>query len=121
MRIIAEKKKLLSSSSELLSLSRTVRQLDDEVGSIEKCLRNLSELDTCRYELKRQRDALELLTGRIVNLSTSLREIAELYTRAEERNEYNLEEAPGLRSGTIKGGLYAGTNVHQKVQKILGK
>lgn len=121
MRITAQQKKMLYASSEFLSLSRTVRQLGDTVGSVENNLRSLSGLDGCRYELRRQRDAIELLTGRIVNLSTSLREITETYSRAEERNEYHLEEAPVLRSGTIEGSLYAGTEVHQKVLKILGK
>lgn len=121
MKIIAQQKKMLSSSSELLSLSRSMRQLSDEVGNVEQALRTLSELDACRYELKRQRDAMDLLTGRVVNLSTSLREIAELYTKAEERNEYNLEEAKALRRGATGGGLFTGREVNKKILKILGK
>lgn len=121
MRIIAQQKKMLSSSSELLSLSRTVRQAGSEVDGIERNLRGLSGLDGCRYELRQQREVIELLTGKIVNLSTSLYEISETYLSAEERNEYNLEEIPVLRGGTIKGSLYAGTEVSKKVQKILGR
>lgn len=121
MRIKTQQNKMLASALNILTLSRTVRQMGAEISDVERKLRDLSCLDTCRHELTRQQENVELLTGRLVNMATALREITDAYDRAENRNEQRMEDAPPLRAGYVEGKLFQGTSVHQKVQKILGK
>lgn len=121
MKIVVQHKQLLASSSYILSLSRNVRQVRNEIDDIEKNMRGLSELDQCIYELRRQKEVIELLTGRLVNLSTNLRSITELYVRTEERNEERLEETQILHGGIVTGNLYSGSDIHNVVQNILKK
>ena len=118
MKINIQQNKMLASALDILTLSRTVRQIGAEVSDVE---RNLRGLEACRHELVRQQEGIELLTGRLVNLATALSEITESYDRAEARNEQRMEDAPPLRAGYVKGRLFRGTFVHQKVLKILGK
>lgn len=119
MKIVINQNKMLRSSSDMLELSRTVRRLGSEVKEAERQLRRYSSLDKCRYDLIRQTEAIETITGRLVNLSTSLREITEAYTIAEERNENMLEEVSAFRTGAEKGRVYEGSYVHDKVRSIL--
>lgn len=121
MKILVEERQLFLSSQELLRVSRNVRQLGNEVYEVEKNLRNLSGLEQCRTELRRQMESIELLTGRLVNLSTALNDIAALYVRTEDRNESCLDDTPVCYAGTVKGDLYRGTDIHNKVQDILKK
>lgn len=121
MKINIQQNKMLASALGILTLSRTVRQIGAEVSDVERNLRGLSCLEACRHELVRQQEGIELLTGRLVNLATALSEITESYDRAEARNEQRMEDAPPLRAGYVKGRLFRGTFVHQKVLKILGK
>ena len=119
MRIVAHQGKMLRSSSDMLDLSRTVRRLGNEVREAEKQLWRYSSLDKCRYDLARQTEAIETITGRLVNLSTSLREIAETYTMAEERNENTLEEVSFIRTGAKIGRVFNGASVQSKIRSIL--
>ena len=119
MKIVIHKENTRRASSDILKLSRTVRQLGNEVKEVERKLRGYSELSECVYELSRQKDKIETTTGKLVNLSNSLREITEAYTIAEERNEDRLEEAPAFRKGAEHGRVYVGSSVQSKVWSIL--
>ena len=121
MKILVQPKQLMSSGSDILALSRSIRQAGSAVEDIEKNLRPLSELDRCRHELKSQKESIERLTARLVNLSTALCEISEMYTHTEQQSEYLLEERAPSRYSGVTGNLYNGTNVHNSVQNILKK
>lgn len=121
MRIKTQQNKMLASALDILTLSRTVRQMGTELSDVERKLRELSCLDTCRRELTRQQENVELLTGRLVNLSTALREITDAYNRAEARNEQRMENTPPLRVSYAEGKLFQGMSVRKKIQEILGK
>ena len=121
MRIKTQQNKMLASALDILTLSRTVRQMGAELSDVERKLRDLFCLDTCRRELIRQQENTELLTGRLVNLSTALREITDAYDRAEARNEQRMEDTPPLRMGYAEGKLFQGVSVRKKIQEILGK
>ncbi len=121
MRIKTQQNKMLASALDILTLSRTVRQMGTELSDVERKLRDLSCLDTCRRELTRQQESVELLTGRLVNLSTALREITDAYDRAEARNEQRMENTPPLRVSYAEGKLFQGMSVRKKIQEILGK
>lgn len=121
MRIKTQQNKMLASALDILTLSRTVRQMGTELSDVERKLRDLSCLDTCRRELTRQQENVELLTGRLVNLSTALREITDAYDRAEARNEQRMENTPPLRVSYAEGKLFQGMSVRKKIQEILGK
>ena len=121
MKILVQTKQLLSSSSDILSLSRNIRQAGNVVDDIEKNLRQLSELDRCRHELRGQKESIELLTARLVNLSTALCEISKMYNHTEQESEYLLEERAPSRYSGVTGNLYNGTDIHNSVQNILKK
>lgn len=119
IKIRTEKRKLLFASEELLSLSGIIRQSGDYVEDVLRNLRSLSELEQCRYELKQQLESIEKTTGRVVMLSAALREVANLYSTAESRNEGELEEMAVSVARRIDGSVYSGTGIHDRVQKIL--
>lgn len=118
MNIRAKDKDMRSAASEMMALSRLLRQAGNETDSVERCLRNLSCLDVCRMQLNRQKESIELLTGQLVNLASSLYSIAALYENAETQNEHRLEEL-SLPQKMPAGTLYQGDVVHHQVWKIL--
>lgn len=119
MKFAVQPKKMLLSGSDLLSLSRSIRQMGDEVESIERNLRRLSELDECRYQLRRQKEAIERSTARTVALATSLRVIAEMYSQVEEQNVCAIEDAPPPYKGERKVRVYLGSAINERIQRIL--
>lgn len=119
MRIIANKKKMLFSGEELLTLSRTCRQAGNEIDEVQRALSGLSGLEQCRSELTRQKEAVDLTTGRLVMLSSALREIAERYGESERKNEYALEAPVTLNVTHVTGSLFSGAGVHKSVERIL--
>lgn len=122
MRIKVNSEKANSASTRLLELSRAVRRSREHVEDARHQLRRLSDLDECRFALQRQEEDLALLTARLVNMSTALREIAALYTTAEERNADGLEDARRPRQNVGEMVIYGvSDDMHKRIQKILYK
>lgn len=112
--------KVNTSAQNALELSRAVRQCREETEDVLRQLRPLTELDGCRTAIARQMEAMGLLTARVVGLSSSLREISELYTVAEERNLESLEEVPYTARGEDEALIYGvDSAVHRRLQSIL--
>lgn len=108
-------------SSELLCLSRQIRSLRFSVEEIQKNLRSITELDNCKYELKKQEEDIALLTARVVNMSTGLSEVAELYKKAERRNAdlFENEGAP-IYDYQAAGSLYESDGLlRERLDRIL--
>ena len=91
MQIKVNTTKMNTASADLLSLSRSIRALREEVEGARRRLRRQSQLDECRAELLRQEEALSVLTARLVGLATALSRVSDLYGAAERRNEDSLE------------------------------
>lgn len=112
--------KVNMSAQNTLELSRMVRQCREETEDVLRQLRPLTELDGCCTAIVRQMEAMGLLTARVVGLSSSLREISELYTEAEERNLESLEEVPHTAQGEDDVLVYGVDSVvHRRLQNIL--
>ena len=122
MRIIIQQKKALAISSELLDLSRRTRRARGRLEDVLREMRSLTELEECRRELQRQQESASVLTARLINLSTALREIAELYDAAESRNEDRTEGESWLYRRSAGGDLYTSDGgTRRQVERILRK
>lgn len=120
MQVIFCAPKVNMSAQNALELSRAVRQCRAETEDVLRQLRPLTELDGCRAAIARQMESMGLLTARMVGLSSSLREISELYAVAEERNLESLEEVPYTARGEDDVLVYgADSAVHRRLQNIL--
>lgn len=120
MQIRINTGKANAASADLLSLSRTIRGLREEVESVRSGLRRHSQLDTCRAQLQKQEEALSLLTARLVNLSSSLHQISDMYNRAEQRSLDALEEGNRLHqmaADVVMCGV--GSHYQKKINEIL--
>lgn len=122
MHISINTQKANSISSELLDLSRSLRQSREVVEDVQRQLRRLTELEECKAALRRQEGSLAEATARLVNMSSALREIAETYQNAEENIQDILEERPLLERKRGKVVIY-GLNdaLHTQIQQILRK
>ena len=58
MQIIVNTGKANIASADLLALSRTIRNLREEVEDVRRQLRQHTQLDSCRAELRKQEEAL---------------------------------------------------------------
>lgn len=121
MKINIQQTGMLSSSQELLRLSRGIQQAGDEISDVERRLCNLSDLDSCRVALRQQRTSLELLTGQVVHMASALHEITAAYIRTEQQNDFYLDDIPILQGDTLQGQFFRGEVISQKIQKILKK
>lgn len=120
MRILFQHENARRISSDLLTLSRTVRQSAYEVEDAARNLRLETEFAACRQELARQGEALALLTARLVNLSSALNEIASLYRRAEEQNTDRMGGANGFYLPALSGTLYqSGEDTRGRMEQVL--
>lgn len=121
MRILFQYEKARRVSSELLALSRTVRQSAYEAEDAMRNLRLETEFAPCRQELQRQGEALALLTARLVSLSSALNEIASLYYRVEEQNTDRLGDgANSFYLPVPSGTLYqSGEDTHARMEQVL--
>ena len=108
MEILFQAEQAKRISSELLTLSRTLRQTGYEIEDIHRELRRESAFESCLRECRQQRDNASALTACLVHLSTALYEVAEVYGRAEERNADRLEGTSGLYRSSAGGTLARG-------------
>lgn len=92
--------KLNTGSEDLLRLSRAVRECREGLEDVRYQLQQLSGLEECRAAIFKQEDGVSALTARIAGLSSSLREISELYAGAERRNAKRVEERSRPAPGT---------------------
>ena len=92
MKIKSDIRMLESESYDLLNISKTTRNLGDEIGSIRRQLRQLTSLDECVVALAVQEEALMLSTAKLANMANSLRQIADVYRLSEDKNMFQLEE-----------------------------
>ena len=120
MNIKIDKARALSASEELLDVSRAIRRSRVELDVICSQLRHQTELDQCRYELRKQEEAASIMTARLVALSSSLREVVTIYSRAEEHNADALEgeTVRYRRSGQIRT-KNLGNAIGKRINKIL--
>lgn len=121
MKINIQQNGMLSSSQELLRLSRYVRQAGDEINDVERRLCDLSDLDFCRAALRQQQASLELLTGQIVHMASALYEITAAYIRTEQKNDFYLDDIPIPQGDVLQGKFFRGEVISQKIEKILKK
>lgn len=122
MEIRVHTGKMDAASSDLLDLSRKVRQLRQEVEDVTRRLRSHSQLETCRGELQKQTEALELLTARLVSLSAAAGQISQVYRTGEDRNLDRLEEQEGTRRTIGEVAMYGVSDQYRnKIQQILYK
>lgn len=115
--------KVNRSSQSMLELSRVLRQCRTETEDVLCQLQAFMELegmDACRAAILRQESSMEELTARMVGLSASLREISELYSSAESRNLYALEERPSPARSAEEIRVYeTSSGIHRRIQHIL--
>ncbi len=117
-----EPRKADMASQELLDLSRLLRQAREEVEEVRRQLRCHSQLEECRRQLKRQEDNLSLSTAKVVDMSCALREIADLYRAAEEKNVERLEERTS--ASRIRGDIVVfapGSGVSDRIRTIINQ
>ena len=119
MQIIVNTGKANIASADLLALSRTIRNLREEVEDVRRQLRQHTQLDSCRAELRKQEEALSLLTARLVNLSSALRQISDAYSRAERQNVDRLEEEGAHHQAAGVTIYEAGSYYRDKFHQIL--
>lgn len=122
MQIKISSDKVVASSRRMLELSRTMRRCGVEIEDVCRQLQQLSGLEECRSVLMKQEDGVTLLGARLAGLSSALEEIAGMYSAAEDRNLYALEERPRPIASQERISVY-GTNsdLHRRIQNILYK
>lgn len=108
MEIKFEQEKLIKAQSDLLHLSRKTRQISFELEEVKRELRQLSELDACKAELRKKAEETELITAQLVNMSLVLEEITELYAGVEARNADRIDGEPALNRSSSGGTLRSG-------------
>ena len=120
MQIHFDKNRILAASDSLLGLSRSMRTSRNELEDVCLRLRSQTELKKCLIDLNKQKEAMEVLTARLVNISSALREITDLYDRTEARNEALLEgqdrntgRVTKFRTGSL------GSTITERINKIL--
>ena len=122
MEIRVHTGKMDAASFDLLDLSRRIRQLRQEIEDVDRHLRLLSQMESCRVELQKQVEVLETLTARLVNLSTAADQISQAYHMAEDRNQDRLEEGEGTRRFIGEVAMYGvGDRYRDKIRQILYK
>lgn len=109
-------------SLELLDLSRSLRLSREGVEDVQHQLHQLTELEECKAALRKQEESLAELTARLVNMSSALREIAEVYQNTEENIQDTLEDCPRFEREPSKVVIY-GINdaLHKQIQQVLYK
>ena len=122
MYININPQKANSISSELLDLSRSLRQSREGVEAVQHQLHQLTELEECKAALRKQEESLAELTARLVNMSSALREIAAVYQNTEENIQNTLEEHPRFERKPSKVIIYGPNDVlHRQIQQVLYK
>ena len=122
MEILFQAEQAKRISSELLTLSRTLRQTGYEIEDIHRELRRESAFESCLRECRQQRDNASALTACLVHLSTALYEVAEVYGRAEERNADRLEDTSGLYRPVETGRIYPDSgDTRARMERILNQ
>lgn len=96
MQITVYPEQVNSIGVDTLELSRTVRRCREETEDVCVQLQRLSGLEECRRDLRKQEEALLVTMNRLLDLSSSLMEIAEIYSTEETKNEEMLENRPRL-------------------------
>lgn len=122
MHININLQKANSISLELLALSRSLRLSREGIEDVQHKLRQLTELEECKAALRKQEESLAELTARLVNMSSALREIVEVYQNTEENIQDTLEERPRFEHEPSKVAIY-GINdaLHKQIQQFLYK
>ena len=122
MQIIFQRDPIRQVSAELLVLSKTVRQSGYEIEDVLRALRMETEFESCKHDLKHEEESAYLLTARLVSLSTTLNEIAQIYERVEDANEERLEGLSGFYRPPVTGTLYrSGNDTHSRMERILNQ
>ena len=120
MQIRIDPKQVNLVSSDLLSLSRRIRTAREEVEQIRRRLRQHSQLDECHMALRKHGEELEQLTAHLVQLSSTLGQVARLSQRTELRNTDRLEEDGRPCRTRIPVSVRVVDGVYQaKIQQIL--
>lgn len=119
MQITVYPEQVNSSGMDMLELSRTVRRCREETEDVRIQLQRLSGLEECRRDLLKQEDALLLTMNRLLDLSGSLMEIAEIYSTGEAKNEEMLESRPRLLKAKELLTYGQDSELYERIQNIL--
>lgn len=91
MEIKTNKQKLLRESDELMDISRDLRGCFAQVEDVKNRLGGYAQLDGCKRALLIQGEAIAALAVRLTLLSMALQDIANIYSRTEQKNIEVLE------------------------------
>ena len=120
MQIVFQRDPIRQVSAELLTLSKMVRQSGYEIEDVLRALRMETEFESCKHDLKHQEESAYLLTARLVSLSTTLNEIAQVYERVETASAERLEGVSGFYRPSANGTLdRSGDDTHSRMERIL--
>lgn len=123
MRLGVDAGELNIEVEELISTSRSVRRMREEVEEARRQLRQLSQMEECCAALGKQEEALSYLAAGLSNLSVALRQASGLYSAAEERNIDVLEETERPSQDAASVVAYGGLNstLRRHINQILYK
>lgn len=116
MQLRAKPQKLNAAGEELLALSWDLRRTREELDVIERWLLRQKGLEECAQAIRRQSEELSLTTAGLVRMTSSLNEVARLYSLTESKNTQLVEDL-GYRGGSYRENLRPGTS--GKIRKRL--
>lgn len=119
MQITVHPEQVNSIGMDMLELSRTVRRCREETEDIRAQLQRLSGLEKCQRDLWRQEDALLLTMSRLMDLSGSLMEVADVYSRGEAKNVEALESRPRVFRAMELLTFGQDSEVYEQIRQIL--
>ena len=112
--------KVLSASSALVDTSRILRHSRVEIEEVCSQMKDQTELNRCRYELRKQAEATALITAKLVALSISLSDVANVYENVDAQNADALEgtTVQYQRNGQVKT-KKLGRTISNRINRIL--
>lgn len=119
MQITVYPEQVNSSGVDMLELSRTVRRCREETEDVRIQLQRLSGLEECRRDLWKQEETLLLTMNRLLDLSGSLMEIAEMYSTGEARNVEALESRSWLLKAKELLTYGQDSELYERIRNIL--
>ncbi len=97
MKLEADPAAMERCSTELMEVSRSVRKVRLRLEETDRRMRQLSSLQGLRHTMCAQEENLHVISGRLVNLSSTLREVSDLYFRTEEHSTEELDERAAVK------------------------
>ncbi len=107
-----------ASSDEITDISRTLKQLEEEIESVNRVLAEQSEFTGHITRLREINSALGDKRYRLASLSQALRNIANLYRRTETSIDENFETSKP-RYTDVNVGNYDYSDVNERTEQVL--